>query len=292
MRVTSAEMYRNFLSDLEKLNTSYNKVSQQISSGKRLAQLKDSPAGCAELVSLTELASEIDTYRSNMDSGSYFLRAAESALNEVNNIFTSLYTRGSQAGSELMTQEARAAIGTEVRTLRDQILSLANSQVRGRYIFGGSQTLSPPFELTGDSVAYQGDDEVTKAAINEGVEVSLGVTGDETFNAVFVAIESLLTALDGNDVPGIQSALSQFSSAFTELGQVRGQIGSNLSVMDHITTVLDSKELNLKERRGKIEDANIAEAAVKLKQIQTALQAAISSGGNMLSKPNLFDILG
>jgi flagellar hook-associated protein 3 FlgL len=292
MRVTSAEMYRNFLSDLEKLNASYNKVSQQISSGKKLAQLKDSPAGSAELVSLTELASEIDTYRCNMDSGSYFLRAAESALNEVNNIFTSIYTRGSQAGSELMTSEARAAIGTEVRTLRDQILSLANSQVRGRYIFGGSQTLSPPFELTGDSVAYQGDDEVTKAAINDGVEVPLGVTGDETFNTVFVAIESLLTALDGNDIPGIQSALTQFSSAFTELGQVRGQIGSGLSVMEHITTVLDSKELNLTERRGIIEDANMAEAAVKLKQIQTALQAAMTSGGNMLSMPNLFDILG
>lgn len=292
MRVTVTEMYRNFLSDLETLSTNYNRVSRKISSGKRISQLKDSPLGSAELASLTELASEIDMYRSNMSSGSYFLKAAESALNEVNNIFTSIYTRGSEAGSELMTTEARAAIATEVRTLRDQILSLANSQARGRYLFGGSQTLSPPFELTGDSVTYLGDDYTNSVAVNEGVEVEFDVTGSETFNSVFASIESLLTALDANDISGIQSALGQFSSAFTELGQARGQIGANLSVLNNITTVLDSKELNIKERRGVIEDADMAEAAVQLGQIQTALQAALSAGGSILSKPNLFDILG
>ena len=292
MRITVTEMYRNFLSDLERLTTNYNRVSRQISSGKKLTQLNDSPVGSAELVSLTELASEIDMYRSNMSSGSYFLGAAESALNEVNNIFTTIYTRGSEAGSELMTAEARNVIATEVRALRDQILSLANSQARGRYIFGGSQTLSAPFELTGDSVTYLGDDYTNSVAVDEGVEVEFGVTGTETFNSVFAAIESLLTALDANDIPGIQSALDQFSSAFTELGQARGQIGANLSVLENVTTVLDSKELNIRERRGAIEDTNMAEAVVQLGQIQTALQAALSAGGSILSKPNLFDILG
>ncbi len=292
MRVTSSEIYRNFLNDLEKLSASYSKVSQQISSGKKLTQLGDSPAGSSELVSLTELASEIDMYRSNMDTSTYVLQVADSALNEVHNIYTTIYTKGSEAASELLQPEARAAIATEVRTLRDQILSLANTQVRGRYIFGGAETLEPPFEISGDAVTYVGDDDTNSVAVNEGVDVQVGVVGSDTFNAIFSSIESVLTALDSNDVDGIQNALAQFSSAFSSLGQSRGQIGSNLGLLENISSVLDSKELNVKEQRGTIEDANMAEAAVQLNQIKTALDAALSAGGSILSQSNLFDILG
>ncbi len=292
MRVTLSEMYRNFLFNLEMLNANYSRANQQISSGKKLTQLSDSPAGSAELVSLTELSSEIDMYRSNLDTSSYFLQSADSALSEVNNILTSIYTRGSEAATETVTDEGRAAIATEVRMLRDEILSLANSQVRGRYIFAGSKTLTAPFELTGDSVTYVGDDDANSVAVNEGVEVKAGVPGAETFNSVFAAINSLLTGLDGNDISAIKTALGQFSSAFSELGQARGQIGSNLSVLENIATILNSRDTDLKSRRSTIEDANLAEAAVQLNQIKTALDAALSAGGSILSKSNLFDILG
>jgi flagellin-like hook-associated protein FlgL len=101
-----------------------------------------------------------------------------------------------------------------------------------------------------------------------------------------------LTALDSNDINGIQSALDQFPTAFADLGQARGQIGSNLSLLESISGVLASSEFNMVERRSNIEDADLADVAVQLKQTQTALEAAMSAGGSVLTKPNLFDILG
>jgi flagellar hook-associated protein 3 FlgL len=292
MRVTQSETYRNFLSDIGTLNESLNNASRQVSSGKKLNQLKDSPEGCAELVSLNTQASEIDQYQSNIDTGSYFLGVADSVLNEVNNLVTSIYTLGSQAASDLASPDTRATLATEIRSLRDQILSIANTCVRGRYIFAGSEVTTAPFVLQGDSVSYQGDSNVNSIAVDDGIAVQEGVSGSSTFNSIFASIDSLLTAMGGNDTSSIGTALGQFSSALSELGQARGQIGSNLSLLQNVKTNLDSKGTNLKGRQSAIEDADMAVAAVQLSQTQTALQTAISAGGIILQQRNLFDILG
>jgi len=292
MRITQSEIYRNFISNLQTVSELYSRLSRQVASGKRLTQLNDSPAGSAELLSLTDLASDIDQYRSSSDSVSFYLRVADSALNEVNNLITSIYSKGSQAASELVGSDARSALAIEIRSLRDQILSLANSQAKGRYIFAGSMVTSAPFVIEGDSVHYNGDGNVNTIAVDGGMEVQLGVPGSDTFNSVFSSIESLLSAIDSNDTAAIGSALGQFSSAISQLGQSRGKIGASLGLVQNVQARLDVQETNLKARRSQVEDTNMAEAIVQMNQAQTALQTTISAGGSILPQRNLFDILG
>jgi flagellar hook-associated protein 3 FlgL len=292
MRVTQFEMYRNFLSDIENLNSSLSKASRQVSSGKKLNQLSDSPAGSADLVSLTEQSLRIDLYRSNADTGSYFLGVADSALNEVNNLVTSVYTTGSQATSDTITDDVRTTLAAEVRSLRDQILSLANTEVRGRYIFAGSQVTSTPFALSDGSIHYQGDGDVSSIRVDDALEVELGIPGSTAFNDVFASIDALLTGMDAHDLSGIKAALDQFAGALSQLGQARGQIGAKLNLLENVKSTLDSQEIALKSRRSQIEDADMSKAVVQLNQTQTALQAAISAGATAFTQRNLFDILG
>jgi flagellar hook-associated protein 3 FlgL len=292
MRVTQSETYRNILSDIGNANETYNTISRQVSSGKKLTQLSDSPAASAEIVSLSDQALEIGQYRSNIDAGTFFLQTSESVLNEVNNLATSIYSSGSQAASNSVNADARAILAGEIRGLRDQIFALANTQARGRYIFAGSDVLSAPFSINCDTVAYQGNNEVNKIAVDEGMEVSAGVSGSAAFDSVFSVINSLLTALDAGDISGVQNALGQFSSALMDLGIVRGQIGSNLNLLENATTNLDTREINIQERRSTLEDTDMSKAVIQLSQSQNALQAALSSGGSILTQDNLFDILG
>jgi flagellar hook-associated protein 3 FlgL len=292
MRVTQCETYRNIISGMEDLNETLFRINRQVSSGKKLGQLMDSPADSAEILYLNEQASEVDQYRSNMNTASFFLQSADSTLNEVNNLVTSIYTMGSQSASDTVSPNIRATTADGIRMLRDQVLSLANSQVRGRYLFAGSDVLSPPFAISGDVVSYNGNDTVNGIAVDDGMEVSESVSGSMAFNSAFSAIATLLTAMDGNDVSSIRSALGQFSSALSDLGMARGQIGTNLSALETVASNLNSKETSLTERKSKLEDTNMAAAVVQLSQGQTAMQAAISSGGSILSQRNLFDILG
>lgn len=292
MRVTQSELSRTFLSDLGTLNEDLTALSRQISSGKRLTDLKDSPSGSADLVSLTRLESEIDQFRFNSDAGTFYLNVADSALNEVNNLLTSIYASGSQSSSNIISEDARAALATQARSLRDQVLALANSQVRGRYIFAGSLVTEAPFTIEGDGVTYHGDDGINRLRVDNGTEIQMNFSGRQVFDPVFGAINSLLTAMDSNDTAAINTALGQFAGVLSGLSQVRGQIGAGMSTLENVASRLDSRETTLKEQRSRIEDTDMTQAVVQLKQTQTALQTAMSAGGSILTQSNLFDILG
>jgi flagellar hook-associated protein 3 FlgL len=285
-------MCRNLLSDLGNLNQDLSRYSSQVSSGKLLNHLKDSPSGSAELVSLAKLESDIDQYLSNTNTGNLYLGVADSALNEVNNLVTTIYSKGSQGASEIIGDGVRATLASEVRSLRDQIVALANSEVRGRYIFAGTKVAAAPFLLEGDTISYQGDSIVNTLSVNTGTDVQMNYSGEAVFNSVFAVIDSLLTALDGNDIAGVQTALSQFSPAMSALSMVRAQVGSNMSMLENVQAHLGSQQTSVKEQKSQIEDADMAQAAVQLKQTQTALDAAMSAASSVLTQRNLFDILG
>lgn len=292
MRVTQSEIYRNFTSDIGSLSESLNDVSSQLSSGKKLKHLSDSPGGSADLVSITDQALKTEMYKSNIDTCAFFLNTADSALNEANNLVTSIYTLGSQALSSIITAETRDTLATELRSYRDQLISVGNTDANGRYIFAGSEVEAAPFVLVGDSVIFQGNDNVNKVPVGDGLEVQPCVAGSTAFSSVFGAIDTLLASLEGNDLEGITAAMDQFSDATSILNLARGEVGANLGVVQNLSGILDSKKAALTEQRSKIEDADMVSATVQLSQIQTALNASLSAGGIIMQQSNLFDILG
>jgi flagellar hook-associated protein 3 FlgL len=292
MRVAQSEIYRTLLSDFASLNEDLSKVSSQISSGKSLNHLKDSPAGSAALVSLAKLDADVDQYLSNTDAGSLYMGIADSALNEAANLVTSIYSKGSQAVSETITDETRSIIAGEVRSLREQIVSLANSEVRGRYIFAGSMVTEPPFVIEGDNVTYRGDSRVNTLSVDIDMDVQMNFSGEDVFGPVFEAINSLLTALDGNDMDAVQTALNQFTPSLSAFSLARAQVGSSMNALENVQARLHARETSLAAQRSKIEDTDMAQAAVQLQQTQTALDAAVSAASSILTQRNLFDILG
>lgn len=290
MRVTDSMNYRNFLTGLDTLNSQMETANQQIATGKRLLSLKDSPSGSAEVVKLRAQLSELDQFQSNNDGGTLNLNVTDSALNSLHNILTSMFTTASGVASDTSTGAIRASAAAAIRSLRDQVLSLANTEVGGHYVFAGSQTLSTPFTIAGDAVTYHGDLAVNSIEVAEGVRVRQNVPGSTVFDPAFNTINALLTALDGNDSAAIQSALSQFSSTLNGIGQVRAQVGSDLSRLSDLKSALSSEETNLTARQSQIEDANQADAVTKLTQAQTAIQASLKAQ-TVIQQYNLFDFL-
>jgi flagellar hook-associated protein 3 FlgL len=292
MRVTDTMTCRNLVSNLEMLNEQLDTVNQQISTGKRFVHLRDSPATAAGSVLLQAQAADLDQYKANNDSSSFFLQVADSALNSVQNLVTTIQTKGSEAASGTVNATDRATLASDIRSLRDQVLSLANSEVRGRYIFAGSEVTSPAFTISGDTVTYEGDDEISTNQVGDNLQVQQNVVGSTVFSPIFDSIKALLSAIDGGDQASIQQALGQFSSSLNGLILGRGQVGEELSKTENIRTENDTEEVNLTAQQSRLEDANTAEAATQLSQLQTALKATLAAGQTVLQEQNLFDFLG
>jgi len=291
MRVTQFQTDRTFLTNIGSLNQRLDLANQQIASGKKLLSLKDSPEGSAEMIGLRKELDDIDQYRANADIGNLYVGVADSALSSVYTVVTTIFTKGSAATSGLVDANGRVALASEIRTLRDQVLSLANSNVRGRYIFAGSQTNSPAFSIAGDAVTYDGDQVVNKISVGDSVEVQQGLAGDGVFSPVFSTINQLLTAVDSGDDAGIQTALAQFSGGLSSLNQIRVRLGVDQNSLLDAKNEQDSLELVIKSRKSTLQDADIVEAVTQLQQIQTALQVALTAHSSTQRK-SLFDYIG
>ena len=304
MHVTQLEMSRNLLNDLEKLNRSFADVNRQLSTTKKLNYLGDSPLGSADLVDITQQALKLEAYGYNMIESSYKLKASEAALNAVYNALISIYTLGESAANEPTSVEGRKAILLEITKLRDELISRGNTQVDGMYIFGGTSVNKAPFELDGtlnvvDYTLTGSENRVNSIPIGDGVNVEAGVTGEKSMGAVFDAVDKLIKAIDdsinnpgGPGVEGIDEALGRFSGALDELNAARGEIGVNLSIVERMSAMLDTRATVLREQRANIEDANILEVATRIGQLQTAINAALLSGSTILQQNTLFDIIG
>jgi flagellar hook-associated protein 3 FlgL len=290
MRVTQAGIYRTFLNNIANLNESMTEVSQEIASGKKLVHLSDSPSGSAELLNANAELAQIDQYKSNSDSASFFLNVTDSVLSSLHNVLTSIYVSGSQAASNIISPDERASLTQQVRSLRDQVLSLANTQARDRHIFAGSAVNSVPFSIAGDTVTYQGDTEINKINIDDGMQVQQNVDGSAVFKPVFDTINGLLAGLDSSDQTAIQAALSQFASTMNTVNHARSQVGVDLSRLEDAKTGQSTRKTIVETRQSTLGDVDAAQAAMQLTQIQTALKAALTAEG-IVQQHSLFDYI-
>ena len=290
MRVTETMTYRSLLAGAEALRENMETASQQVASGKKILSLADSPSGSAELVDLRSQLAEVDQYRANASSGSFLVGLAESILSSAHNVVTAIYTRGSAAATSYWDADELATLAAEARVLRDELLSLANSAANGRYLFAGSRVTAVPFTLTGDQVSYQGDLVQNRISVADGLQVTQNVPGSSAFSAAFVAIESLLVALDSGDAAGLSAALGQFAGGLKELSDMRADLGVSLATIQNAEREQDVRETSLRSRQGSIESADLAEAIVHLKSNEAALEATFTTRA-VVGQKNLFDYL-
>lgn len=291
MRITDGITSRNILANIAMLNERLERASDQVSSGEKISTLHDSPSGSTEMLRLGQQLTQIDQYQANAENGSFFLNVTDSTLNSLYNLVTSVFTRGSAAANSSNDAGTLAALAAEIRSQRDQIFSLANTQVRGRYIFAGANVLTPAYALTGDNATYQGDVEVNKIDIGSSLQVQANIPGSAVFDQVFASITALLTAVDSGDQNAIKSALGQFSGALGTLNQVRSRLGVDLDKLQDVATTRQELRSNLKARQSAINDADMAEAISDVTRTQTALEATMSVGA-LLGRKNLMDYLG
>jgi len=291
MPVPDSISYRTLLNNVTMLNQRLARASEQISSGKKVSHLHDAPADSAELLQLHGQLSDLDQYQANADTIGFFLQVSESTLSSVFDLATTAYARGSAAGSNFQDAAARAALAGDIRSLRDQVFSLANTRVRGRYLFSGSLVETAAFAMNGNAVTYQGNAEVNTIDIANNLQVRSNVTGSAAFTAVFAAMNDLLAAVEGGDQAGIKSALGQFTGAFAAINIVRSGLGGDLAKLQDSSTAREIQKVNIQTRQSVIGDADLAAAITDLNRTQTALQAALTAG-SLIGQRSLFDYLG
>ena len=284
MRVTNRSIFESIKYNLGTISDELNKANEVASTGKRINKLSDDPVGLTQSLSIQSSLANIEQMQRNIDYGQSWLNSSESALTSVSNILSDTKALCVQMASGTVGADQRAAAAENVQNNLDEIVSLANTNVNGSYIFAGSKTDTVPFDQdeTGN-VTYEGDNTAFSIKISNNASIEIGSDGQAVFGTLFTTLSDLKTALQNNDVTGIQDAMGKLDDSMNDISAKISDIGSKTDRMDIKKNIFQDLNLTNTTRLSTIEDADMAQAIMDVSAAQLTYQAALASSSKVMS---------
>lgn len=119
----------------------------QLSTGKSIRRPSDDPVGASMALQLRTQISKNDQYFRNMEDGLGWLSTTETSMNTGNSALQRARELAIQGANDTYGAKERAYQRNEVRGVLEEIVSLANTNFKGEYIFSGTQTQVPPYSM-------------------------------------------------------------------------------------------------------------------------------------------------
>jgi flagellar hook-associated protein 3 FlgL len=280
MRVANRYIFESVKYNLGSISEELSKASEIATTGKQINNLSDDPVGLTQSLTIRSTLSGIDQMGRNIDYGISWLNASESALTSVENILSDTKALCVQMASGTMGADQRSAAAETVQNNLEEIVSLANTDMAGNYIFSGSKTDTIPFDQDG---TYNGDSNAFAIKISKNSTIEIGGDGDAVFGTVFNTLIDLKADLESNDVGGIMDAMDKLDTHFDDISSKISDVGSKINRMEIKDKIYQDLDLTNTERLSKIEDADIAEAIMNVKAAELTYQAALASSSKVMT---------
>jgi flagellar hook-associated protein 3 len=204
MRISDITLSSTFISNYNNIKSKLNILQTQIATNSKIQQPSDSPSGTASLIQWNSQLSQSKAYSDNIDTASSFVtdttNTMESIQQEVTNTMTTLTNLSNATETGNYSNYA-----DQIQQSIDSMLSLANSQSNGKYVFGGTDNSTVPFGYSADKSTIDVKSPDISGAQNiktsSSTSQKINMTGSEVFGTIVTqngAIDS--TTAIGNTV--------------------------------------------------------------------------------------------
>ena len=306
MKISTSFLFDRATSQMTVVQGKLAKAQAQMAQGKQVIAPSDAPDQASSITRLKGILAKQASYTQALESTRTRFQAEETALGNVSDGLLRMRELAIQAANDTMGPVERQAIGIEMAGLRDQIVSLANTQdASGAYIFAGSRVREPAFGVGAEgTLVYQGDETTIDVLVGDQRTVKVNRSGSDAFQRVirldqqgnaygvgfFQAINEMVEAVKQSDAAGMQRSISEVSALQDGVALGLAQIGTDMNVLDSQQVVLEETTLRLRSTLSSVEDLAYAEAITQMNKEMLALEAAQSSFAK-ISQLSLFDYI-
>ena len=267
-----------------------------LTTGKRVNVPSDDPSAAAREVGISSQSGDCDQYLRSIASISAELQTADSSLNSGVTALQQAISLGVEGANGTMSQQDRAALASEVQSISQQMLGIANLSYNGKYVFAGTADSQPPYVSTASGIVYQGNDSVNQVEIEAGQTVAVNQPGSQLFSAaganVFQALSDLATTLQSNSstTDDIANATDEVRAAYDQLNSARTFYGSTLDQLNASQDFLNTEKLQLTQQSSDLVGVDMNQAATNLTNAETARNAALQAAAS-IGNLSLFNFL-
>jgi flagellar hook-associated protein 3 FlgL len=290
----------NLAGSLNQTQASEQQLTAQLSSGVRVNALSDDPLAAGENVLLLNQIQRDDSFTQTSSLVQGQLQVADSALGGVVSQLTQAISLATRANNGTLNASDLKAISTQLAGIRDEVVALANTAYQGQYIFGGSQTGTVPFNISGATIpataAYSGDATVNFLETPNGQRIQLNVPGDGIFmgsgaNNVLGVLNQLVADFAAGSAASTSVAdTTALNTALSFVSQQRVVLDSSLTRLTAATDAANTEKMQLTAAQTNLMQADVANIATQLSLSKTQ-QAALASVIAQLGGGSLFDKL-
>ena len=252
-------IYQNQLS----LDTAINRLS----SGLRINNAWDDPAGLAVSERFRAQIASMDEAERNMEYSVNMLATAEGSLSVIDEKLIRLRSLSVQASNGTLTANDRASLDVEFQQLKSEITRIANvTNYNGLYLLNGT---------------YSGSG-------SNGIKLHIGTYNTADNDYYYISMGNMtasalgLSSLNVLDTVNSQAAITALDTAINSKDNERTRIGSYVSRLHNSILNIQIQHENAVASESQIRDADIAEEMSQFVRSQILMQTSIS----MLAQAN------
>lgn len=287
MRVTNSMVLRSTLRDLNGSLARLQNSQADLSTGRVIRKMSDDPGRASSAMATRQQIRRADQRARSLSDAQSWLYAADTALVSGLDLMTRLKELAVRAGNDGAASDvSRQAVATEIRAIREELLSLANTTYAGRAIFSGTQA-GPAYDPAGN---YIGDAGAVVRDVAPGTSVTVNMPGDQVFGDLFDVLDQLASAVAANDTAGVATQHTNLDTAAARLGAAAAEIGARASRIESVKARADADVDGLRTLLSGIEDTDIAEALIRVKAQENAYTASLMAATRVIP-PSLLDFM-
>jgi flagellar hook-associated protein 3 FlgL len=295
-----------FMANIDRVQRQVEEASRQVSSGKRVNVASDAPNEVDTILQLRTDEVRNSQIQANLGVAQADADAADGALASATKLMDRATVLAAQGANFTLDATGRQNIAGEVQALLEQMTAISSTTVQGRYIFGGDQDSTPPYQV--DLTAVNGVTRLTNSPATRRVESAAGGSfavsqsaqdifdsrnPDDTLASsnVFAALNNLRLGLLANDTTQITAASASLQLASDHLNTAQAFYGTVENRITDATNYSANYDVQLQTELSRKEDADVTSAALAITQGNTQLEAAFQMQAKM-PRTTLFDFMG
>jgi flagellar hook-associated protein 3 FlgL len=280
VRVTDKMIFDAAATNSGRARSDEELAASQASTGLRVQHPWDDPAAAGLTVKHDYNADRFAAIGQGVQRASDELNAVDGALTSLNNTLSRARQLAVQLSNDTYSAADRSAGASEVQSLRTQVISLLNTQFGNRYLFAGNKDGQPAFDDNGN---YLGDSGIRQVEIAPGQLEDASVRGDVIAKGagggtdVLATLQTLATALAGNDVAGVRATLNGLDSGIQQVATGQAKVGGQMNLFDLAVQTSQKAQTAEKSSSSQLTDVDAIQAASNLALAQRALDASLTA---------------
>lgn len=194
-RISTSTRYEMLIADMKMNEYNFNKLTAQLSSGKKIQSITDDPIASVNILNTNRQLGQIETFEQNVGMATAELSALDDLLDLANGYLSTAWDKAIQANNQTYTASSLEALKVEIDEITRTMVDLANTEYNDNYIFSGAntKTLTYTMDENGD-IVYNGTphnnpDYVRQTEVADGVFEVINTTGDKVFGEYRAAVE-------------------------------------------------------------------------------------------------------